>query len=82
MFFISYGLAEIEIMPVVSGKKQQQQQQDAVYKLFLDFTGQHLIITMQSGDNYYLHGTWKKPKLLAKLKVSLTTTMTPSLTQG
>ena len=37
--------------------------------MFLDPTGRHLIITTQSGDNYYLYAKWKKAKLLSKIKV-------------
>lgn len=40
-----------------------------IYKMFLDPTGRHLIITTESGDNYYLYAKWKKAKLLSKIKV-------------
>ncbi|KAF9575733.1 hypothetical protein EC968_001923 [Mortierella alpina] len=39
-----------------------------IYKMFLDPTGRHLIITTESGDNYYLYAKWKKAKLLSKIK--------------
>lgn len=40
-----------------------------IYKMFFDPTGRHLIITTETGDNYYLFAKWKKAKLLSKIKV-------------
>lgn len=37
--------------------------------MFFDPTGRHLIITTETGDNYYLFAKWKKAKLLAKIRV-------------
>jgi len=34
-----------------------------IYKIFLDPSGHHLLISMINEDVYYLHSTWKKPKL-------------------
>jgi hypothetical protein len=42
---------------------------DRVHGLFFDPTGKHLLISMASGDNYYLYARWKKVKALPKLKV-------------
>ncbi|KAF9428590.1 hypothetical protein BGZ94_001853 [Podila epigama] len=39
-----------------------------IYKMFFDPTGRHLIITTETGDNYYLFEKWKKAKLLTKIK--------------
>ncbi|KAG0369768.1 Pep3/Vps18/deep orange family-domain-containing protein [Gamsiella multidivaricata] len=39
-----------------------------IYKMFFDPTGRHLIITTETGDNYYLFAKWKKAKLLSKIK--------------
>ncbi|KAF9974592.1 hypothetical protein BGZ73_001990 [Actinomortierella ambigua] len=39
-----------------------------IYKMFFDPTGRHLIITTETGDNYYLFEKWKKAKLLSKIK--------------
>jgi hypothetical protein len=38
--------------------------------MFFDPTGRHLIITTETGDNYYLFAKWKKAKLLSKIKVN------------
>lgn len=42
--------------------------EDQIHKIFLDPTGNHLIISMESEDNYYLHRNWKKPKVMSKMK--------------
>eukprot|EP00124_Ichthyophonus_hoferi_P001458 Ihof_evm1s77 gene=Ihof_evmTU1s77 len=41
---------------------------DAIHKIFSSPTGQHLIFSMENGDNYYIYGTSMKPKVLAKMK--------------
>eukprot|EP01132_Coremiostelium_polycephalum_P007999 gene7999-9842_t len=43
---------------------------ERIYKIFLDPTGNHLIISMENEEVYYLHSSWKKPKL-QKWKVNL-----------
>lgn len=43
-----------------------------IYKMFFDPTGRHLIITTETGDNYYLFEKWKKAKHLSKIKVRTT----------
>jgi hypothetical protein len=40
-------------------------------KIFVELSGRHVIVTTDTGDNYYLYYTWTKLKLLSKLKVSL-----------
>jgi hypothetical protein len=42
--------------------------EDQIHKLFLDPFGNHLIISLETEDNYYLHRNWKKPKLITKMK--------------
>ncbi|XP_055900557.1 vacuolar protein sorting-associated protein 18 homolog isoform X1 [Biomphalaria glabrata] len=42
--------------------------EDRIHKIFLDPTGRHLIISMNSQDNYYLSRQLKKPKPIVKLK--------------
>jgi len=42
---------------------------DQIHRIFFDPSGKHLIISLESGDNYYLHARWKKVKALPKLKV-------------
>eukprot|EP01134_Creolimax_fragrantissima_P002706 CFRG2706T1 len=41
---------------------------DTVHKLFLDTSGQHLLIALASADCMYLHGASQKAKILSKLK--------------
>ncbi|KAG0051168.1 hypothetical protein BGZ83_004029 [Gryganskiella cystojenkinii] len=43
-------------------------QEGRIYKMFFDPTGRHLIMTTESGDNYYHFKNWKKAKLLTKIK--------------
>ena len=68
MFQVSaLSTAEIELPSAVT---------DRVHQIFLDPTGQHLIVSMNnSQDNYYISlGTaTKKPKPIARLKVRLFT---------
>lgn len=40
-----------------------------LYKIFLDPSGRHLIITSTQGENWYLFRGWKKPKLLKSFKM-------------
>ena len=42
--------------------------EDGIGNMFLDPTGRHLIVSMKSGENYYLMYGAKKAKALAKLK--------------
>ncbi|KAJ3274967.1 hypothetical protein HK104_003995, partial [Borealophlyctis nickersoniae] len=41
---------------------------DKIRRLFLDPTGRHLLISTESGDNYYLYEKWKKPRILSKFR--------------
>lgn len=45
--------------------------EDVIDKLFLDYTGNHLIITLKNGDNYYLHNRSNKVKKLSRLSGSI-----------
>eukprot|EP01113_Clastostelium_recurvatum_P023090 TRINITY_DN2761_c0_g1_i3.p1 TRINITY_DN2761_c0_g1~~TRINITY_DN2761_c0_g1_i3.p1 ORF type:complete len:987 (-),score=308.24 TRINITY_DN2761_c0_g1_i3:8-2968(-) len=49
--------------------------EDKIHKIFLDPTGSHLLISMANEDNYYIHSSWKKPKLIPKLKGHVITSM-------
>lgn len=40
----------------------------AVHGVFEDPSGGHVIISLESGENYYLHESWKKPKVIPKMK--------------
>lgn len=42
--------------------------EDKVYQIFLDPTGRHLIVSMESTENYYLSRNSKKPRPIGKLK--------------
>ncbi|XP_065192969.1 vacuolar protein sorting-associated protein 18 homolog [Sycon ciliatum] len=42
--------------------------EEKIHKVFLDNTGQHLIVAMESGENFYIHCPTRKPKSLAKAK--------------
>ena len=42
---------------------------DRIIKVFLDPTGRHLLVSMASGDNYYLSRNSKKPKQINRMKV-------------
>ena len=41
----------------------------SLYKLFMDPSGRHLIITSLEGENWYLFRGWKKPKQLKTFKM-------------
>ncbi|KAJ1570148.1 hypothetical protein HK096_001163, partial [Nowakowskiella sp. JEL0078] len=45
-----------------------KQKKDRIRKLFLDPTGNHMIITSDAGENLYLYSKWKKPRILSKFK--------------
>ncbi|KAI9454019.1 Pep3/Vps18/deep orange family-domain-containing protein [Russula earlei] len=40
-----------------------------IYKLFMDPSGRHLVITSLEGENWYLFRNWKKPKQLKTFKM-------------
>lgn len=41
----------------------------SIYKIFLDPSGRHLIVTSTQGENWYLYRGWKKPRQLKTLKM-------------
>ena len=41
----------------------------SIYKLFMDPSGRHIIITSNEGENWYLFRGWKKPKQLKTFKM-------------
>lgn len=41
----------------------------SIYKLFMDPSGRHLVITSLEGENWYLFRSWKKPKQLKTFKM-------------
>lgn len=41
----------------------------SIYKVFLDPTGKHSIISTEQGDNFYCYDGWPKARLLAKWKM-------------
>ncbi|KAJ3416468.1 hypothetical protein HDV05_001626 [Chytridiales sp. JEL 0842] len=54
------GKSKIEVQPRTKG--------DRIRLIFMDPLAQHIIISTEAGDNYYLHRNWKKPKYLTKFK--------------
>lgn len=40
-----------------------------IYKIFLDPSGRHLLVTSTQGENWYLYRGWKKPRLLKTFKM-------------
>ncbi|KAF9475624.1 DigA protein [Pholiota conissans] len=40
-----------------------------IYRLFMDPSGRHIIITSTQGENWYLYRTWKKPRQLKGFKM-------------
>ena len=41
----------------------------SIYKLFMDPSGRHIIITSTQGENWYLFRSWKKPRQLKGFKM-------------
>ncbi|KAE9408232.1 hypothetical protein BT96DRAFT_1013688 [Gymnopus androsaceus JB14] len=46
-----------------------KQNEMTLYKLFMDPSGKHIIITSTQGQNWYLYRTWKKPRPLKTFKM-------------
>jgi vacuolar protein sorting-associated protein 18 len=44
-------------------------QEMSLYKVFMDPSGRHIIVTSLQGENWYLYRSWKKPKLLKSFKM-------------
>ncbi|RDX50413.1 hypothetical protein OH76DRAFT_1402447 [Lentinus brumalis] len=40
-----------------------------IYKLFLDPSGRHLLVTSMQGENWYFYRGWKKPRQLKSFKM-------------
>lgn len=47
---------------------QMRQKNDHVCRVFLDPLAQHLILSTEMGDIFYLQKSWKKPKHLSKMR--------------
>jgi vacuolar protein sorting-associated protein 18 len=58
MHILRLNLAQPDVLTTIPVTQHQANEQ--IYKLFLDPTGTHLIISMSTANNWYLHGTWKK----------------------
>eukprot|EP01104_Vermistella_antarctica_P010093 TRINITY_DN2663_c0_g1_i4.p1 TRINITY_DN2663_c0_g1~~TRINITY_DN2663_c0_g1_i4.p1 ORF type:complete len:947 (-),score=277.56 TRINITY_DN2663_c0_g1_i4:38-2878(-) len=41
---------------------------DVIHRIFLDPGGNHLLISFAHKENYYLHSSWKKPRLLKSMR--------------
>ncbi|KAJ3040940.1 hypothetical protein HDV00_010151 [Rhizophlyctis rosea] len=54
------AIEDVELQPRTKG--------DRVRRIFLDPTARHLLISTETGDNYYLHEKWKKPRILSKFR--------------
>ncbi|KDQ63405.1 hypothetical protein JAAARDRAFT_147697 [Jaapia argillacea MUCL 33604] len=48
---------------------QRKPGESNIYKIFLDPSGRHLLVTSTQGENWYLYRGWKKPKLLKSFKM-------------
>ncbi|KAH9944117.1 Pep3/Vps18/deep orange family-domain-containing protein [Epithele typhae] len=44
-----------------------------IYKLFLDPSGRHLLVTSVQGENWYFYRGWKKPRQLKSFKMIIET---------
>ncbi len=42
--------------------------EDQIHGIFLDHTGQHLLIAMSTAELYYFHASHKKPKAISKAR--------------
>lgn len=60
---------DLEKPDAVEDIRFQTKQNDEIKRLFYSPLAAHLIICCKSGDTYYLHSSWSKPRLLSKLKV-------------
>lgn len=47
---------------VIKVQIPRKPQEMTIYKLFMDPSGRHIIITSIQGENWYLHRTWRKPR--------------------
>ena len=72
MGFVSNTVVLIELArsdQVIRVEIPRKPTEFTLYKLFLDPSGRHLIITSQQGENWYLFRKWKKPKPLKTFKM-------------
>lgn len=53
---------------VIKVQIPRKPQEMSIYKLFMDPSGRHIIITSTQGENWYLHRTWRKPRQLKSFK--------------
>ncbi|OBZ78740.1 Vacuolar protein sorting-associated protein 18 [Grifola frondosa] len=75
--FLSMGLANNLIVQIELSRAEQfvripilrKPTEFTIYKLFLDPSGRHLLITSTQGENWYLYRGWKKPRLLKGFKM-------------
>lgn len=74
---LAMGLANNLIIMIELARPEQvikllipkKPQEFTIYKLFLDPSGRHLIVTSTQGENWYLFRGWKKPKQLKTFKM-------------
>ncbi|KAL6061226.1 tethering complex subunit [Balamuthia mandrillaris] len=57
--------SELEEIEFVNNKKVGK---DQIHKVFMDPTGNHVVISMVHRDNYYIHSSWPKPRNLSKMR--------------
>lgn len=70
------GLSNNHVLRIDLNKPQDvldtevsKRSEDSIYKIFLDPSGRHLIVTFLNGENIYLHeSSFKKPRSLSKFK--------------
>lgn len=48
---------------------QRKTSEFTIYKIFLDPSGRHLLVTSTQGENWYLYRGWKKPRQLKTFKM-------------
>ena len=63
---IRFDIAEQDVFEDIALAKPEEPH--AIHKIFLDPTGNHMLINMGTEDNLYLHSSMKKPKTIPKLK--------------
>lgn len=54
---------------VVKIQIQRKPTEMTIYKLFMDPSGRHIIVTSEQGENWYLYRSWKKPRQLKGFKM-------------
>jgi hypothetical protein len=69
-FFVLDGLVVAIVAELDLGARGMEQR---IPKVFIDPGGRHSVFTVCSSstaDTYYLHGKWRKPRMLSRLKGS------------